>query len=59
LITLNELAYAVAAVGGSGAVLLGDDERIPADRIVGFAKELLEEQRGLSKVIEGWLAEAE
>ncbi len=56
LITLNELAYAVAMVGGTGAVLLSDDERIPADRIVGVAKGLVEEQRGLSKVIEGWLA---
>jgi hypothetical protein len=30
LIALNELAYAVAMVGAIGAVLLGDDERIPS-----------------------------
>jgi len=59
LITLSEVAYAVAMAGGTGAVLLGDDERIPADRIVGLANEVLEEQRRLSRVIEGWPADSE
>jgi len=55
-IVLHELAYVISMVGGTGAVLLSDDERIPADRIVGAAMDLLDDQRKLSKVIDEWIS---
>lgn len=57
MIVLNELAYVISMVGGTGVVLLGDDERIPADRIAGAAMDLLDEQRKLSNVITEWASE--
>jgi len=59
LITLSELTYAVAMVGGSGAVLVGPDDRIPADRIVNTARELLKDQQKLHDIIEKGLGSAE
>jgi hypothetical protein len=60
LIGLSQLAYAIAMVGGSGAALLGPkDQRIPMDRIVGLALELINRQKDLSKIIEDSLRESE
>jgi hypothetical protein len=52
MIALNELAYAAAMVGATGAALLSDDERIPAERIIEVAHALLEQQANLEDVIE-------
>jgi hypothetical protein len=51
LIVVDELSYAAATVTGAGVVLLSDNDRIPADRIIEAVREVLEEQQKLHKLI--------